>query len=115
VYGPGGTQVGSSTAGGTDEQVTLQDPADGTYTVYVHGWQAPGGDSGYTLYSWQISNVPGGNMSIASAPTAATKGASGTVQVNWTGAAAGQWHLGAVSHNQGSTRLGRTLIEVDNR
>jgi hypothetical protein len=115
VYGPGGTLVGSSTLGGTDEQVTLQDPANGTYTVYVHGWQAPGGDSSYTMYSWQISNTPGGNMSIGSAPTSASNGAVGTIQVNWAGATAGQWHLGAVSHHEGSTTLGRTLIEVDNR
>jgi subtilisin family serine protease len=115
VYGPSGTLVGSSTLGGTDEEVTLQDPADGTYTVYVHGWQTPGGDSGYTLYSWQVSDVPGGNLTIDSAPTSATLGAVGTIQLSWTGAAAGQWHLGAVSHNEGSTLLGRTLVEVDNR
>jgi subtilisin family serine protease len=115
VYGPSGTLVASSTLGGTDEEVTLQDPADGTYTVYVHGWQAPGGDSDYTLYSWQISNVPGGNLTVDSAPTSATPGAVGTIQLSWTGAAAGQWHLGAVSHNEGSNLLGRTLVEVDNR
>jgi subtilisin family serine protease len=115
VYGPGGTLVGSSTLGGTDEEVTLQDPANGTYTVYVHGWQAPGGDSDYTLYSWQISKVPGGNLTVDSTPTSATLGAVGTIQLSWTGATAGQWHLGAVSHNEGSTLLGRTLVEVDNR
>jgi hypothetical protein len=115
VYGPSGTLVASSTLGGTDEEVTLQDPADGTWTVYVHGWQAPGGDSDYTLYSWQISNVPGGNLTVDSAPTSATLGAVGTIQLSWTGATAGQWHLGAVSHNEGSNLLGRTLIEVDNR
>jgi subtilisin family serine protease len=115
VYGPSGTLVASSTLGGTDEEVTLQDPANGTYTVYVHGWQAPGGDSDYTLYSWQISNVPGGNLTVDSAPTSATLGAVGTIQLSWTGAAAGQWHLGAVSHNEGSNLLGRTLVEVDNR
>jgi subtilisin family serine protease len=115
VYGPSGTLVGSSTLGGTDEEVTLQDPADGTYTVYVHGWQTPGGDSDYTLYSWQISDVPGGNLTIDSAPTSATLGAVGTIQLSWSGATDGQWHLGAVSHNEGSTLLGRTLVEVDNR
>jgi hypothetical protein len=115
VYGPSGTLVGSSTLGGTAEEVTLQDPADGTYTVYVHGWQTPGGDSDYTLYSWQISDVPGGNLTIDSAPTSATLGAVGTIQLSWSGATDGQWHLGAVSHNEGSTLLGRTLVEVDNR
>jgi subtilisin family serine protease len=115
VYGPGGTLVGSSTLGGTDEEVTLQDPANGTYTVYVHGWQAPGGDSSYTLYSWAVSNAAGGNLSIGSAPSSATMGAVANIQVNWAGATAGQWHLGAISHNEGSNLLGRTLIEVDNR
>jgi hypothetical protein len=49
VYNPAGEQVASSTLGGTDEEVTIQDPADGTWTVYVHGWQAPGGDTNYAL------------------------------------------------------------------
>lgn len=47
VYNPAGQQVASSTLGGTDEEVTIQDPADGRWTVYVHGWQAPGGDTNY--------------------------------------------------------------------
>jgi subtilisin family serine protease len=115
VYNPDGEQVATSTLGGTDEEVTIQDPADGTWTVYVHGWQAPGGDTNYTLYSWEVSNDPGGNLSIDSAPTSATSGEVATIGVSWTGATAGQWHLGAVSHNQGSTVFGRTLIDVDNR
>ena len=41
VYDPTGKHVASSTLGGTDEEVTIQDPADGTWTVYAHGWQAP--------------------------------------------------------------------------
>jgi fibronectin type III domain protein/pre-peptidase len=115
VYDPAGEQVASSTLGGTDEEVTIQDPVDGTWTVYVHGWQAPGGSTAYTLYSWEISNEPGGNMTIDSAPTSATLGDVGTISLSWTGATAGQWHLGAVSHHEGSTILGRTLVEVDNR
>ncbi len=115
VYNPSGTQVASSTLGGTDEEVTIQDPANGTWTVYVHGWQAPGGDTNYTLYSWAVSNASGGNLSVTAAPTSATIGATGTIGLSWSGATDGQWHLGAVSHNEGSTLLGRTLVEVDNR
>jgi hypothetical protein len=44
-----------------------------------------------------------------------TLGDVGTVDVSWTGATTGQWHLGAVSHNRGSEMLGLTLVEVDNR
>jgi hypothetical protein len=111
VYGPGGTLVASSTQGGTDEEVTIQSPANGTWTVYVHGWQVT--DSGaYTLYSWAVPNTTGGTL-VASGPASATSGATGTINLSWTGAVG--WNLGAVDHTEGSTVLGRTLVEVDNR
>jgi subtilisin family serine protease len=115
VFDPSGELVAQSTLGGTDEVVDIAAPADGTWTVYVHGWATPGGDSDYTMYTWAISETPGGNLTIDSAPTSATIGETGTVTVSWTGATAGQWHLGAVSHNRGSEVLGLTLVEVDNR
>jgi hypothetical protein len=115
VYDPGGTLVASSTSGGTDELIDIASPADGTWTVYVHGWAAPGGDSDYDMYSWVISATPGGNLSIDSAPTAATIGDVGTIELSWTGATAGQWHLGAVSHSDADGILGLTLVKVDNR
>jgi subtilisin family serine protease len=115
VYDPSNNLVAQSTLGGTDEQVDILLPADGTWTVYVHGWSAPGGDSDYTMYSWAISATPGGNLSLDGAPTSATLGQVGTIDLSWTGATAGQWHLGAVSHTQGSSLMGLTLVEVDNR
>ena len=90
-------------------------PADGTWSVYVHGWQTVGPSSPYSLYSWRISNTPGGNMSITSAPTSASLGATAAINIGWTGATAGQWHLGAVSHTGPTGRLGLTLVQVDNR
>jgi hypothetical protein len=42
-------------------------------------------------------------------------GTVGSVDLSWTGATAGQWHLGAVRHNDGSGPIGMTLVEVDNR
>jgi hypothetical protein len=38
VVDPNGDLVASSTNGGTDELVDIPQPADGTWTVYVHGW-----------------------------------------------------------------------------
>jgi hypothetical protein len=35
--------------------------------------------------------------------------------VSWSGATAGQWHLGAVSHTGDVGLMGLTLVEVDNR
>ncbi len=115
VYDPSGALVASSTKGGTDEQVDIYLPADGTWKVYVHGWAAPNGSTDYTLYGWAVSATPGGNLTIDSAPTAAVIGTQATVTVSWTGATAGEWHLGAVSHTGDTGLLGLTLINVDNR
>lgn len=115
VFGPGGRLVATSTNGATDELIDLVLPADGTYQIYVHGWQAPGSGVNYDLYTWLVSATPGGNLSIDSAPTSATIGGVGTVDVSWTGATAGEWHLGAVSHADASGLMALTLVDVDNR
>ncbi|UCE30461.1 MAG: hypothetical protein JSW68_10345, partial [Burkholderiales bacterium] len=115
VYNPDGNLVASGTTGVTDEQIDIVLPADGTWKVYVHGWSTPGGDSDYGLYTWAISATPGGNLTVDAAPASATLGTIGTVDVSWTGATAGDWRLGAVSHTGDSGLMGLTLIEVDNR
>jgi subtilisin family serine protease len=115
VFNPGGTLVASSTNGGTDELVDIVLPANGVWSVFVHGWSTPGGASDYDMFSWVVSATPGGNLSIDSAPASATIGTVGTIDLSWTGATAGQWHLGAVSHTGDSGLMGLTLVEVDNR
>jgi hypothetical protein len=115
VQDPTGAFVAQSTSGGTNELVDILLPMDGTWTVWVHGWSAPGGDSDYDMYTWAISATPGGNMTIDSAPTSATLGATETIDVSWTGATAGQWHLGAASHTGDTGLMGLTLVNVDNR
>ncbi|HET9915187.1 MAG TPA: S8 family serine peptidase [Anaerolineales bacterium] len=115
VYDPNGDQVASSTAGGTEELIDISLPADGTWTVYVHGWQTVGPDSTYDMYSWAVPLATGGNLVIDSAPTSATIGSVETITVSWTGATAGEWHLGAVSHTGDDGLMGLTLINVDNR
>jgi Fibronectin type-III domain len=117
VFDPSGELVASSTSGDTNELVTIVDPADGTWTVYVHGWLVPApGNVDYTMFSWAISDTPGGTLVIESAPTAAVSGTTGTIEVSWTGATLGQWHLGAVKQTgDGGAPLGLTLVEVDNR
>ena len=116
VFNPSGQLAASSTAGDTDELVNISNPADGTWTVYVHGWLTPGGDSDYTMYSWAIPVAGGGSLVVDSAPTEAVIATTGTIELSWTGATLGQWHFGAVTHTgDGGAVLGRTLIQVDNR
>jgi hypothetical protein len=118
VYDPSNTLVATSTAGGTDELVDISDPVDGTWSVYVHGWSAPGGDSDYTMWTWAVPLASGGSLSVDSAPASATVGAVETITVSWTGltsGSTGDWYLGAVSHTGPSGLMGLTLVNVDNR
>jgi hypothetical protein len=114
VYNPSDQLVAASTLGGTDEEVTIQSPANGAWKVYVHGWQTIGPDSAYTLYSWAVPNATGGSLQVTSAPASATLGTIGTINLSWNQPGA-TWNLGAVTHKEGATTLGRTLVEVDNR
>lgn len=115
IFGPDGTQIASSTAGGTAEQVDFVLPEDGTYTVWIQGWQTVEASADFTMYVWLISATPGGNMSVDSAPASAVVATEGSVDVSWTGATAGEWHLGAVSHADADGLLALTLVDVDNR
>jgi hypothetical protein len=115
VYDPNGSFYASSTSGGTNELVDILLPENGTWSVYVHGWQTVGPYADYDMYNWVVSATPGGNMSVDSAPSAAVIGDTGTVDVSWSGATDGQWHLGAVSHTGDVGLMGLTLVNVDNR
>jgi hypothetical protein len=113
---PSGAIVAASTAPGTVEEIIIQDPVPGVWTVYIHGWQTESNTSSpYTLYTWEVSAAAGGTLVIESAPTEAVSGATGTVTASWSGATTGQWHLGFVSHNEGTDVIARTLVDIDNR
>ena len=98
----------------TDEQVDISLPEDGTWSVYVHGWATPGGDSDYTLYSWVVP-FEASSLVIDSAPTSATANETGTISVSWSGLDPGTQYLGAVSHSDENGILDLTLVNVDTR
>jgi len=106
-----GNIVASSTNGGTDELIELFLPADDTYTMVVHGWSVPNAPLPYTLHYWEVPLASGGSLSVDSAPTSATIGATGTVEVSWSGLTDGEY-LGAVSHTGDVGLMGLTLVEV---
>ncbi len=118
IFDPNGNLAASSTTGGTDELVDITLPMDGTWSVYVHGWSAPGGDSDYNMWTWAVPLATGGSLSIDSAPASATIGTIGTVNISWSGLTSGSpgdWYLGAVSHTGATGLMGLTLVDVDNR
>jgi len=108
-----GTIVAASTSGGTDELIEIELPADDTYTMVVHGWSVPNEPLPYTLHYWEVPLASGGSLSLDAAPTSATAGETGTVDVSWSGLAADTEYLGAVSHNGDTGLMGWTFINVD--
>ncbi|HEX5695268.1 MAG TPA: S8 family serine peptidase [Acidimicrobiia bacterium] len=107
--------VAVSVAGGIDELIELEAPADGSYTLYVHGWQVAEADPGvgYTFHFWDVRNAATSLSINPATPTTATLGTVGTVVVDWTGLAPSGSYLGAVSHSDGTDTFGLTLVEVD--
>ena len=70
------------------------------------------------MWSWAIPLASGGSLSVDSAPTSATSGDIGTIDVSWLGLTSGtigDWYLGAVSHTGDVGLMGLTLVNVDNR
>ncbi|HUQ21812.1 MAG TPA: S8 family serine peptidase [Gaiellaceae bacterium] len=106
----GSTLVGSSGSGTSQEIVNLTSPAAGTdYKVYVHGWQtAGGGTTSYTLFTWALDNTSAGNMTVT-APSSATTGGTGKIDLSFTGLTAGTRYLGAVDYSNGSP-IGSTIV-----
>ncbi len=112
VFGPGGFFAGSG-SGTSAEQVDVVDPAAGTYTVVVHGWQTDGGQPAtYTLFSWALDASDAGNMAVT-APGTGTIGGSGTVSLAFTGLTPGVKYLGAVDYMLAGSSGGSTVIRVD--
>ncbi|HEX6300176.1 MAG TPA: S8 family serine peptidase, partial [Acidimicrobiia bacterium] len=108
-----GQQVALSGAGSTDELIELVSPEDGAYTLYVHGWQTTGLEVGYSVNTWDVSAAAdSGSLSILGEPEDATAQTTETITVGWSGLAAGEQYLGAVSHHDADSMIGLTLVEV---
>jgi subtilisin family serine protease len=112
VWDAGFSSVGSSGSGTSAEEVNILLPASPFYYVAVHGWQTDGPDANYTLFDWSVSATPGGSLVIDSAPASATLGSTEAIDLSWTGLAAGNKYLGAVSHSDAGGLFGLTLINV---
>jgi subtilisin family serine protease len=110
----GGNVIGASTQGGTDELIEMALPADDTYTLVVHGWSVPSAPLDYSVSFWNIPLTPGGgSLSVDSAPASASLGATGTIDISWTGLTGGESYLGAVSHSDANGILGFTALKID--
>lgn len=92
------------------EQVDAADPAAGDWTLVVHGWQTDGPDATYDLFTSQVGSADAGNMTVT-APAVAALGATGSIEVAWSGLTAGVRYLGRIAYSNGS-ELGGTLVSI---
>ena len=107
----GTTLRGSSTTGTSAEEVNLLNPTAGSYTVVVHGWGVPG-SSPFKLHSWVLGSADAGNMTVA-APSSATTGATGTINLTFSGLAPATRYLGSVAYSGSAGMPNPTIVRVD--
>lgn len=108
----GSTLVGSSGGSTSNEEVNLLNPAADTYTVWVHGYNVPSPPATFTLFTWVLGSTAAGNMTVT-APTTATTGATGNIDLAFTGLASGTKYLGSVAYSGTSGMPNPTIVRVD--
>lgn len=87
VLGPDGTQAGQSADGDSEESVTLDAPAAGTYTVVVDGYAVPAGTTEYDYLD--VFYSPGlGSLDVDGTAIELGRGDTDTVSGSLTAAAA---------------------------
>lgn len=112
----GSTLVGSSTNGGSIEEVnfTFAAPTGGpiALTVYIHGWGVVGGITPFALHSWYLGTADEGNMTVT-APASAAIGATGTIELSFSGLSADTRYLGSVAYAGAAGLPNPTIVRVD--
>jgi hypothetical protein len=79
--------------------------------VYVHGFAVPD-TADFTLFSWLLGGASAGNMAVA-APAVATPGATGAVNLTFSGLTPGVKYLGSVLYGGSPSLPNPTLVRVD--
>jgi hypothetical protein len=111
VFNSASALVGSSGSGTSAEEVNLVSPAADTYRVVVQGWGVVG-TSPFKLHTWLLGSADAGNM-IVSAPAAATVGATGAINLTFSGLASGTKYLGSVAYSGTTGMPNPTIVRVD--
>jgi subtilisin family serine protease len=115
VNGSGLVPVATSAGSTASENITLNDPATGTYALFVDLFATPGnGTQTLTVKpnTWVLPPTNAGNFSATPASQPVTSGGSPTVTLNWTGLSAGGRWLGRVEYGGGTNVIGSTLVSI---
>ena len=108
----GGTVVGTSGGGSSEEAVTLSGNVAGTYVVTIDYFAGATDSLDVELNSFAVGSTAVGNLTATPASQAVTTGVPATVTLAWTGLDPTKRYLGAVGYSDGTTSLGRTLVNI---
>jgi subtilisin family serine protease len=110
----GTTFIGGSGSGTSNEEIDVVNPPAGNdYVLYVHGFNVPSASGAtFQLFSWLLGTAPAGNMSVT-APATATAGATGTINLTFTGLTPATKYLGSVAYGGAAGMPPPTIVRVD--
>ena len=90
----------------------LNNPTPATYRVTIDYFDGATDTLDVKLNSFQLTSANAGNLTVTPASQSVTTGQSVTFNASWSGLDASQRYLGAVTYNDGTTAIGRTLVNV---
>ena len=112
------SKIGQSGGPTAEEQVDVLLPGQGTYVVFIHGFEtdnvAGGPGSLYTLLGWSFGIVDDQGNMTATGPAFVNAGTTQDVTVDWSGLAPDTIYLGGISHNTPDGLVSLTVISVEN-
>nr|WP_306254565.1 cell wall-binding repeat-containing protein [Ornithinimicrobium cryptoxanthini] len=105
--------VAQSAAGGSDESITLDNPAAGTYYLALDYWDgAAGAVANVPTHVWAVTDADEGNMTVSPETAPAAIGVPIDLTVAWDGLAGGARYLGNVNYLNGGETIGKTIVSV---
>ena len=112
------SKLGQSGEATSEERVDVLLPAEGTYAVFIHGFETDnisgGQGSFFTLLGWAFGLVDDQGNMTASGPAFVNAGTTENITVNWSGLPPGTIYLGGISHNTPGGLVSLTVISVEN-
>ena len=112
VLDPAGQFIGGSFGQTSAEEFSPPDPAAGTYTVRIKGYNVPAGSTPLKLFAWALGSTASGNM-VVNAPTTAVTAGPGAINLTFSGLVPGTKYLGAVVYAGNPALPAPTIVRVD--
>ncbi|MFG6448889.1 S8 family serine peptidase [Roseateles sp. BYS180W] len=114
LYNTSNKRLAQSTTSGSNETITLVNPAPGTYKVCVVAYSLGDGRTSttYSMSSWMLNTSSTGGGFKALAPGKTVTGGTASVGLAWSGLAVNARYLGLLNYKVDGQIEASTLVEV---